>query len=173
MLVVFAFLGILVTFRLVWPEFPFPRQRRFTECDPHKVVNLIKESFDVTFPKSISSAKAAETRTSWLEHNYIFILSFTTNLKGWDQFHTSIPIDDPFQFEDYDTNSFDPRTNYCWGRPKWHKTKIRKGKYYVGYLYSKDQHLQIDTICADLADPEKVTVYVEGWGPYRPGYGLD
>ncbi|MHC4309872.1 MAG: hypothetical protein ACYSSN_08010 [Planctomycetota bacterium] len=188
-LVVIALSIIVVSFQRLWPEFPF-LQRRFTECDPNKAINLIKKSFDITLPDNISSAKAAETRTSWLEHNYIFILSFTTDLEGWEQFHTSFPkikdqdtiygnlngsrhVHDVYDFTDYDPNEYEPRIESFWGWPKWFKAKIRKGKHYYGHLYSKDSHLQIKTICIDLSDPEKVVYYIEGGGPYDASYGLD
>jgi len=90
-IVVFVFVSLIIMIMAYNPSFPFPEPRPFTECDPNKAINLIRENFDFTLPDSIKSAKAAETRTSWLEHNYIFILKFTCDLKGWEQFHTSFP----------------------------------------------------------------------------------
>lgn len=182
--------GILLISHTVWPGFPFPRQRPFSECDPNKVIALIENSFDFHLPDNISSAKAAETRTSWLEHNYIFILSFTTDLEGWDQFHTSFPkikdhnttytevdgreyIHDMYDFMDYEPNEDELRIEPFWGWPKWFKAKIKKGKYFSGYLNSKDRSLQIDTLCIDLGDPEKVVIYIDCWGSYDTKYGLD
>lgn len=176
-------------------DFGFPRPRPFSKCDPNKVISLIKNNFeDFNLPNNIKSAKAVETRTSWLEHTYNFILNFTTDEKGWEQFHTSFPkveehdtvyidtdgreyIHDMYNFMDYGLNDDDPRSDYkaFWGGvPKWHKTKITKGKYYYyRRIYSKDRRLQIDTLVVDLADPENVVIYIEGWGPYDPSYGLD
>lgn len=171
-LIILSVCGILLALLLVWRQFPF-YQRPFTACDPNKVTGLVNNSFDFKLPDNINSARAAETRTSWLEHNYIFILTFTTDLAGWQGFRKSLPDQSAFGFEDLNHNSHDPRIEPYWGWPKWFKAKIRKGKYYFGYLYSKDQHLRIDTICIDLSDPEKVIVYIQGRGPYNESYGLD
>lgn len=175
-LVIFAFLGILVAVRLVWPEFPFPRQRRFTECDPHKLMNLIKENFDITLPNNISSAKAAETKRTFPEQRYIFILNFTTDLNGWEQFETwfmKTRDHKDHDMHEYLFSSDDPRAHYNLGTPKWHKAKIREGIYYYGFLKSKDHHLQINLICVDLADAKKVIFYIEGQGSYDSSYVLD
>lgn len=184
------FAGILLISYTVWPGFPFPRPRPFSECDPNKVIALIEKSFDFHLPDKINSAKAAETRTTWLDDTYIFILNFSTDEKGWEQFHTSFPkikdqdtiygypngsrhVHDVYDFTDYDPNEEEPRIEPFWGWPKWFKAKIKKGKYYCGRPYSKDSHLQIDTICIDLSDPEKVVIYIDCWGSYDPKYGLD
>lgn len=184
------FAGILLINYTVWPGFPFPRPRPFSECDPNKVIALIENSFDFHLPDNISSAKAAETRTTWLDDTYIFILNFSTDEKGWEQFHTSFPkikdqdtiysypngsrhVHDVYDFTDYDPNEYEPRIEPFWGWPKWFKAKIRKGKHFSGYLNSKDGSLQIDTLCIDLADPENVVIYIDCWGSYDPKYGLD
>ena len=167
--------------------FGFPKPRPFSECDPNKVIALIENSFDFHLPDNIKSAKAAETRTTWLDDIYSFILNFSTDEKGWKQFHKSFPkikdhdtkyievdgreyIHDMYGFWDYDPNEYEPRIE---GWPKWFTAKIRKGKYFSGYLNSKDRSLQIDTLCIDLDDPENVVIYIECWGSYDPKYGLD
>ena len=170
--------------------FGFPRPRPFSECDPNKVIALIEKSFDFHLPDNISSAKAAETRTTWLDDTYSFILNFSTDEKGWEQFHKSFPkikdhdtkyievdgreyIHDMYDFMDYDPNEYEPRIEPFWGWPKWFKAKIRKGKHFSGYLNSKDGSLQIDTLCIDLADPENVVIYIDCWGSYDPKYEFD
>jgi hypothetical protein len=172
-LAVLAFLGIFVTCRSFYGKLLFTGQRRFTECDPDKVMSLINRSFDFALPNNISSAQAAETRTSWLDPSYIFILRFTTDYKGWEDFHTSFPKHDVYDFMDFDPDSDDPRIEPWWGWPKWFKEKIGRGKYYLGRQESKDHRLRTRTICVDLADPEKVIVYIDGWGDYDSSYGLD
>jgi len=182
---------VLFVISFFWPGFPLPRQRPFSECDPKKVIAIIeKRGFDFTFPDTIKDAKAVETRTTWLEHTYMFLLRFSTNQEGWEEFHRSFPkikdhatryidvdgreeIHDVYDFMDYDTNEYEPRIEPFWGWPKWFKAKIRKGKYFSGYLDSKDYGLQIDTLIVDVADSEDIRIYIEGWGPYDPNYGVD
>lgn len=184
------FAGILLINYTVWPGFPFPRPRPFSECDPNKVIALIENSFDFNLPDNISSAKAAETRTTWLDDTYSFIFKFSTDEKGWERFHTSFPkikdqdtiygypdgsrhVHDVYDFTDYNPNEYDPRIEPFWGWPKWFKAKIRKGKDFSGYLNSKDGSLQINTLCIDLAESENVIIYIGGWGRYNPKYGID
>ena len=170
--------------------FGFPKPRPFSECNPNKVIALIENSFDFNLPDNIISAKAAETRTTWLDDTYRFIFKFSTDEKGWKQFHKSFPkikdhdtkyievdgreyIHDMYDFTDYDPNEYEPRIEPYWGWPKWFKAKIRKGKDFSRNLNSKDGSLQIDTLCVDLADPENVVIYIDCWGSYDPKYGLD
>lgn len=184
------FTGILLINYTVWPGFPFPRPRPFSECDPNKVINLIEGNFDFSLPDNINSAKAAETRNTWLDDTYSFIFKFSTDQEGWEQFHKSFPkikdhettyvevdgreyIHDMYDFMDYEPNEYEPRIEPSWGCPKWFKAKIRKGKHYYGRPYSKENQLQIETICIDLSDPKQVVVYIDGWGEYDPKYGLD
>lgn len=183
-LIVIVILAILIN---SISGFGFPKPRPFSECDPNKAIALIKNSFDFNLPDNISSAKAAETRTTWLDDTYHFIFKFSTDEKGWEQFHTSFPkikdqdtiygypngshrVHDVYDFTDYDPNEYEPRIER-WS--KWFKAKIRKGKHFSGYLNSKDRSLQIDTLCIDLGDPENVVIYIECWGSYDPKYGLD
>jgi hypothetical protein len=170
--------------------FGFPKPRPFSECDPNKVIALIENNFDFNLPDNISSTKAAETRTTWLDDTYSFIFKFSTDEKGWEQFHTSFPkikeqdtiygypngsrhVHDVYDFTDYNPNEYEPRIEPWWGWPKWFKAKIRKGKHFSGYLDSKDGSLNIDTLCVDLAESENVIIYIGGWGRYDPKYGLD
>ncbi|MBW8039493.1 MAG: DUF4190 domain-containing protein [Planctomycetes bacterium] len=186
----FIIIMILVILIISISGFGFPKPRPFSECNPNKVIALIENSFDFNLPDNISSAKAAETRTTWLDDTYRFILNFSTDEKGWEQFHTSFPkikdqdtiygypngtrhVHDVYDFTDYDPNKYEPRIEPYWGWPEWFKAKIRKGKNFSGHMNSKDGSLQINTLCIDLAESENVIIYIGGWGRYNPKYGID
>ena len=188
-----AFIGILVTIRVVAVLLPIPsffEQKPFNECEPNKIINLLGESFAFELPSTITSARAAEKIASWIDHPYVFSLRITTDLVGWEQFHASFPkirdreavhtapdgssyVDDVYGFCDYDTNVDDPRRRCLWKQPEFFDTDVAKGKHYVSSIDSKDHSLQIDTICVDLSDSDRILIWIEGWGPYDSKYGLD
>ncbi|MHC4122999.1 MAG: hypothetical protein ACYSSI_05440 [Planctomycetota bacterium] len=189
-LTVLVLLGILVvSFHWFWPEFPF-YQRPFTECDPNKILDLIKENFDITFPNKIISAKAAEKEIVFPDHCYLFALKFTTDLKEWEQFRTSFPKKNNKDTISYDVDgnrfvhdvygfmdcrlSNGSQTVYSEEYPNWFRKEIRKGKHYCWYLAnSKEPYLQIDGIYVDMANTQEIVFYIKGWGDYDDSYGLD
>jgi len=159
---------------------------RLCECDPAPLVAMIKHNFEFKFPENIKSIKAAEADNVGIDRIYEFIVSFTTDQSGWRQFQESFPkvndantiyvetdgqryIHDIYDFMDYDANTYDDQRPRRWA-PKWYKTKIKKGKYFQGYLTSKNKKIQINNLCVDVADPENIIVYIQGWGNYYPGY---
>jgi hypothetical protein len=152
---------------------------RLHNCDPVPVMAMIEKGFRFQFPEKVEAVKAAEAD----DRGYSFILKFTTDQVGWKQFQDSLlgtiphELSDAFGFEDCE-GGLDPRGEfkffslYTHSIPRWYRTRIRKGTYYVGQVYSENKMVKIDTICADTADPQKVVVYIEGWGQYYVGYGL-
>ena len=183
---ILLFAGLLIISYL----FPFANPRPFSDCDPNKIIALMNNKFDFHLPDKIISSRAVETMTNWLEIDYVFIFTFTTNDSGWKQFWSSFPkiknedtiyvkengeeyIHDIHDFIEFDPNKYDPHRNYIYGGiPEWYKLKIKKGKYYSGNLMSHDNKLQIDRVFVDLFDQNNINVYIEGLGDYDPNYGI-
>ena len=164
---------------------------RFQECDPAPIIATIEKQFGLELPEKMQFVRAAEADNVGKDRIYLFILSFITDESGWKCFRESFPksldatnmvymeaepnkyADEIYGFEEFDSNAYDPRTEYVVpGVPEWHTRKLKKGKTRIQSIISKNSRMQINTVCVDLGSTEEIVVYIEGWGHYYPGYSL-
>jgi len=148
------------------------RGEPFDESDPASVVATIGKNCGFEFPEKMESLKAADRLAGGIDNPYFFVVSFMTDQSGFAQLRDSLSqlgnwkeITDELSQKDYDTDDYDPRDWSCIeDAPQWYKMKIAKGRTYEGFLVSKNNRMRLFTFCVDLAEPNRIAVYMEGWG---------
>jgi hypothetical protein len=142
------------------------RGEPYDESHPASVIATIETNCKFKFPEKMESLKAADRIGGGVSPKpYLFIVSFTTDQNGFAQLRDSLSLQ-PLRSEDYDTN--DPRvSSLSKGTPQWYKAKMPKGIIYEGFLVSKNNMMRLSTFCVELPEPEKVAVYMEGFGDPR------
>ncbi len=141
---------------------------RFKEYDANKVISMVKENYNLQLPDKMEDARAAKGAIHGIDHTYLYLLKFSTDSRGWEQFHKSVMLADSDgnsvnddHFWDLHDNSDEPKHfSDHRGAPKWYKTKIVKGKSYMGQLSSKNHDSLIYGMYVDLADSNDIKIYM-------------
>jgi len=160
---------LIITIVFSWIVYSAIRGEPYDESHPQLVLAIIEKNCEFRFPEKIESLKAADRLAGGLDNPYLFIISFTTDRKGFAQLKDSLEL----QFHkditlEVDNDEDDRRIfSSSKGTPQWYKTKIPKGKIWEGFLVSRNNMMRLNTVCVELSESEKVAVYMGGFGDSR------
>jgi hypothetical protein len=142
---------------------------RFKECDPNKLISIIKENYNFELPDKMDELKAAEGALHGIDHTYLFLFKFNTNQEGWEKFRTSICMtqsdndkffDENLCWDDWeDISGKDKAFSDHHRTPKWYKAKVLRGKRFMNQLIGKE-HYDIYIVYADISVADKIVVYI-------------
>lgn len=143
------------------------RGEPYDESHPESVISIIEENGDIKFPAKMESLKAANGITPGVHPQYIrFIVRFITDQEGLAQLRDSLRKQGFYpETPDYNSNDYDPvyLSTYK-DTPKWFKIDIAKGVIYDSFGNTKNNAIKLHTICVPSEDPDKIVVYMEGFG---------
>lgn len=143
------------------------RGEPYVESHPELVISTIENNSGIKFPEQMYSLKAANGITPGVHPQYIrFIVKFKTEQKGVAQLRDSLHEQGVYpETPDYNSNDYDPVYFSTYkDTPQWFKIDISKGVIYDSFGNTRKNAIKLHTICVPNEDPNKIIVYMEGFG---------
>jgi hypothetical protein len=134
----------------------------YDESNTALIINRIEKNCAFKFPEKMGSLRAGDTLAAGIDRPYVCVLRFITDqngfgklkqLDGWEDITEEI-ANGKWQ----DTRYFTKRA------PQWYKTPLEKGRTHEYYSSGGDEKIHLHILCVELAPPENVVVYIDGWG---------
>lgn len=160
---------LIITIAFSWMIYLALRGEPYKESDPASVIALIEDNSNITFPENMQSLKAADRTASPPDPPYLCLLvSFETDQEGFTQFRDSLSKQDSY-LERYDYNSIkDSPVRFSTEKDILQWFKIDKAKNIIYNSFGKTRNnaitLYLYTTCVRSEDPDKIVVYMEGFG---------
>jgi hypothetical protein len=134
----------------------------YNESNTALIISRIEKNCDFKFPEKMEFLRAGGTLAAGIDRPYVCVLRFVTDQNGFDKLKQ---LDGWEDITEEIANGKWKDTRYFTKRaPQWYKTSLEKGRTHEYYSSGGTEKLHLHILCVELTPPERVVVYMDGWG---------